>query len=239
MRNEPLTAYVLHARAYQEKRAIYHCFSQEFGIVHGVGKRGAVPFVRLTLLATGKNALKTFSQIEASYHATRASQTLMRGQGQYALLYLNELLYKLLVLENPCPTLFYHYELAVERLLELGDISYHNHDKMTQMKLYLRQFERALFDELGVSVQFACDSLGQPIADGYYEFRATDGFVRIDKKQVGKSVFFGQEIVAMQTSMGDFVNELGVIHRLLLDFLLDYKPLNSRRLWLEQLKYQQ
>ena len=44
MKNEPLTGYLLHARAYQEKRAIYQFFSAEHGVVHGMGVRGMPSF---------------------------------------------------------------------------------------------------------------------------------------------------------------------------------------------------
>jgi len=45
MKNEPLTGYLLHARAYQEKRAIYQFFSAEHGVVHGMGVRGMPSFL--------------------------------------------------------------------------------------------------------------------------------------------------------------------------------------------------
>ena len=57
MRNEPLTGYLLHARAYQEKRAIYQFFSAEHGVVHGMGVRGMPSFMVVILFASGQNAL--------------------------------------------------------------------------------------------------------------------------------------------------------------------------------------
>ena len=41
MRNEALVGYLLHQRPYQEKRALYYLFSQQHGVIHGVGKKGA------------------------------------------------------------------------------------------------------------------------------------------------------------------------------------------------------
>mgnify|MGYP000501174069 CR=1 FL=1 len=63
MRNEALVGYLLHQRSYQEKRAIYYLFSQQHGVVHGIGKKGAPLFEPLQLFATGKRDLKTFTQI--------------------------------------------------------------------------------------------------------------------------------------------------------------------------------
>nr|WP_240365904.1 recombination protein O N-terminal domain-containing protein [Psychrobacter sp. KH172YL61] len=39
MRNEALIGYLLHQRPYQEKRALYYLFSQQHGVIHGVGKK--------------------------------------------------------------------------------------------------------------------------------------------------------------------------------------------------------
>ena len=64
MRNEALVGYLLHQRPYQEKRALYYLFSQQHGVIHGVGKKGAPLFMPLQLFATGKRDLKTFTQIQ-------------------------------------------------------------------------------------------------------------------------------------------------------------------------------
>ena len=72
MRNEALTGYLLHQRPYQEKRALYCLFSQQHGVIHGVGKKGAPLFMPLQLFASGKRDLKTFSQINIAVgHRTR------------------------------------------------------------------------------------------------------------------------------------------------------------------------
>lgn len=119
MRNESLVGYLLHQRSYQEKRAIYYLFSQQHGVVHGIGKKGAPLFEPLQLFATGKRDLKTFTQIIISqfdslqdneHHATQTDRSSVaspnqrygqiRGQQQYAALYLNEILWKLLPSED-------------------------------------------------------------------------------------------------------------------------------------------
>ena len=101
MRNEALSGYLLHQRPYQEKRALYYLFSQEQGVVHGVGKKGAPLFELLHLFATGKRDLKTFSQIamgqietiDTDEVATIKNYSQISGQQQYAALYLNEILW--------------------------------------------------------------------------------------------------------------------------------------------------
>lgn len=44
MRNEALIGYLLHQRPYQEKRALYYLFSQQHGVIHGIGKRCAIVY---------------------------------------------------------------------------------------------------------------------------------------------------------------------------------------------------
>lgn len=214
----PLTGFIIHSRPYQEKRAIYQLFSREWGVVHGVGKHGLPSFVVLELFVGGKNSLKNFSQI----HPKSTLSSTHFGQSQYALLYLNELICKLIALENPCPSLWCAYQKSVSDLQKANDL--------TAIKRILRDFETSLFDELGVSIDWAYDSVGRAIdPDGFYEFVPNTGFVR---SKVG---LLGEMILAMNDKSN--LNTLGQIHRQLIDFLLDYKPLNSRKLWVEQLKY--
>lgn len=143
MKNEPLTGYLLHARPYQETRAIYYLFSQEHGVVHGVGKRGLPEFAKLSLFATGKGGLKNFKDVSI------VSAIYPKRHYYYALLYLNEVLYRLLVPENPCLGLWQVYQDSLEQIDQLTG----GGDDMP-LRLILRNFERALFVELGVELDF-------------------------------------------------------------------------------------
>lgn len=78
MRNEALVGYLLHQRPYQEKRALYYLFSQQHGVVHGIGKKGAPLFEPLQLFATGKRELKTFTQINIT-QAQLFNQLILRA----------------------------------------------------------------------------------------------------------------------------------------------------------------
>ncbi|MDO5651596.1 MAG: DNA repair protein RecO C-terminal domain-containing protein [Moraxella sp.] len=236
MRQEPLTGYVLHARPYQEKRAIYQYFSQEFGMVHGVGGRGVPAFVLVSLFASGQTALKSFSQITIVNQNTVCH----RGQGQYALLYMNEVLCKLLAPENPCPELWHSYQDAVAALLALGVVGVADAQKNRQLRLILRHFERELFAELGVGIYFV-NNKGDELADDVcYEFVADTGFVPSDKVMS----YNGTALKAMAQAehhpalYEQYAKEFGQIQRTMMDYLLDYKPLHSRTLWQQNLKYQ-
>ena len=270
MRNEALLGYLLHQRPYQEKRALYYLFSQQFGMIHGVGKKGAPLFEPLQLFATGKRDLKTFSQISISQvnntqldsvqelntqvstahiedNATYAklpqhelkSYQQISGQQQYAALYLNEILLKLLPLEDPMPALWHHYQQSLFMLKQPLSTD--------ELRLCLRQFEQYLFQELGFVLNLTHDNLLASIeSDTLYRFLPDVGLVPIiqtadyDENSSSQALFKGSEIVAMQQSgmTMNTLNSWSRLHRHLIDHLLDYQPLHSRLLWQQQQRYQ-
>lgn len=249
MRNEKLMGYVLHAKPYQEKRAIYQLFSLEYGLMQGVGVRSIPSFVPLELFVTGKSALKTFAQIQPSVDFAMLSVV---GRVQYALLYMNEVLLRLLAIENACPMLWQVYHNEVQSLRTLGKKVCIDND---EMKASLRHFERALFDELGVAIDFHRDGLGVPIkSDAYYRFVPELGFVLVsstlihqakhDGKRVGRLAYLGADLLRMGQADADVLiyheklDEFGQLQRDVMDYLLDYKPLHSRKLWQQSLMYQ-
>lgn len=250
MRNEALTGYLLHQRPYQEKRALYSLFSKEHGVVSGVGKKGAPLFEPLQLFATGKRELKTFSQIiiaptEPLPEPTQNSPyQKISGQNQYAALYLNEVLWRLLPQEDAAPKLWQDYEASLNRLKQpLTD---------SELRLCLRRFEQQLFAQLGFVISLTHDSLGNPIAaDSTYRFTPDSGFLvaavsqNADKPSNHEpsiaNAFLGSDIQTM-ASLGineATLNQFSRLYRQLIDHLLDHKPLQSRKLWQQQLRYQQ
>ncbi|WP_201616612.1 DNA repair protein RecO [Psychrobacter urativorans] len=250
MRNEALVGYLLHQRSYQEKRALYYLFSEQHGVIHGIGKKGAPLFEPLQLFATGKRDLKTFSQINVvpleldsesaelpqSYEPQRYQQ--IRGQQQYAALYLNEILWKLLPTEDPMPVLWQHYQ---DSLLQLKQPL-----TALELRLCLRQFEQHLFEQLGFAISLAHDSSLVDIDAGCtYRFLPDVGLVSIVSADdivnaTVQTVFKGSELVAM-ARLGITEVTLGAwsrLYRHLIDHLLDYQPLQSRLLWQQQQRYQ-
>jgi len=258
MRNEALVGYLLHQRSYQEKRAIYYLFSQQHGVVHGIGKKGAPLFEPLQLFATGKRDLKTFTQItisqfdspqENKQHAIQTDRSSaashnqrygqIRGQQQYAALYLNEILWKLLPSEDPMPVLWQHYQDSLNLLKQPLTAD--------ELRLCLRQFEQHLFKELGFALSLTEDSSLEAIdSDITYRFLADTGFMPViaetsaDLSSSAAALFSGQEILSM-TQLGIVsatLNSWSRLHRQLIDQLLDYQPLQSRLLWQQQQRYQ-
>lgn len=255
MRNEALVGYLLHQRPYQEKRALYYLFSQQHGVIHGVGKKGAPLFMPLQLFATGKRDLKTFSQIGiASSHPVQIKTTAeeavisslpyenITGQHQYSALYLNEILWRLLPTEDPMPVLWQHYQNSLQQLRQPLSAN--------ELRLCLRQFEQHLFNELGFTLALTHDSVQNPIdADSSYRFLPDVGLMPVlqDTAQsenlessIGQSIFIGKDIIAMaQLGITETtLNQWSKLHRYLIDHLLDYQPLQSRLLWQQQQRYQ-
>jgi len=238
MRNESLTGYLLHQRAYQEKRALYCLFSKEHGVVHGVGKKGAPLFTCLQLFATGKRELKTFTQIGIAPSADATSYQAIQGQQQYAALYLNEILWRLLPIEDPMPDLWQAYQDSLQKLKSSID--------NTELKCILRRFEQVLFAHLGFSVALHQDHTQAAIShEHYYQFMSDIGWQVVtddaESDFLSRSdVFAGQVIVDMaETNItASNVAAWSRLYRLLIDHLLDHQPLQSRLLWQQQQRYQ-
>lgn len=254
MRNEALVGYLLHQRPYQEKRALYYLFSQQHGVVHGIGKKGAPLFLPLQLFATGKRDLKTFSQINivqadiSQIDIAQTNNTAMivdqrpyeqiSGQNQYAALYLNEILWRLLPTEDPMPILWQHYQDSLRQLKQPLTAN--------ELRLCLRHFEQHLFTELGFALTLAHDNTLAVIEpDCSYRFLPDVGLVPIVQADhlastTVQTVFDGSEIMIM-AKLGISDITLGAwsrLHRQLIDHLLDYQPLQSRLLWQQQQRYQ-
>ncbi|MBO6225387.1 MAG: DNA repair protein RecO C-terminal domain-containing protein [Psychrobacter sp.] len=256
MRNEALVGYLLHQRPYQEKRALYYLFSQQHGVIHGVGKKGAPLFMPLQLFATGKRDLKTFSQIGiASNNPSQVKTTTeeeavisslpyenITGQHQYSALYLNEILWRLLPTEDPMPILWQHYQNSLQQLRQPLSAN--------ELRLCLRQFEQHLFNELGFTLALTHDSVQNPIdADSSYRFLPDVGLMPVLQNtaqsenlesSTSQSIFMGSDIIAMaQLGITETtLNQWSKLHRYLIDHLLDYQPLQSRLLWQQQQRYQ-
>lgn len=261
MRNEPLHAYSLHQRPFQDKRSIYYLLTKEHGIVHGIAKKGVPQFVPLMLFATGKKSLKTLQQV----NIVEPVPSLV-GQQQYAALYINEITLKLLPEEDSVPNIYQQYSSTISQLQQ--ELS------LEQLKLVLRIYEQLLFNELGFAIDFEQDSAQAKIdKDLSYYFAPDRGWVKLEEahseannatadktrasvsspmqqpnsgtRNRNPSAFMqqqpiaGETILAMQSGIRlETVNSWTVIHRQLIDHLFDYQPLQSRILWQQFYRYQ-
>ena len=241
MRNEALTGYLLHHRPYQEKRALYYLFSCEQGVIHGVGKKGAPLFEPLQLFATGKNNLKTFSQIALLSSTTENGPERYQqitGQRQYAALYINEILWRLLPTGDAMPALWQHYQDSLSELKQSLTTD--------ELRLCLRRFEQQLFVELGFAIALTADHAQTSIdATCHYRFLPDMGLVTVERHEqlkplAAQNVFSGQDLILMidEGISIDTITSWSRLHRQWIDHLLDYQPLQSRLLWQQQQRYQ-
>lgn len=244
MRQQCLTGYVLHQKPYQENRSLLSLFSAEFGMVHGVGKKNLPLFVPLQVFASGKHSLKTFSQSQAL-----ATVQPLVGQALYVGMYLNELLAKLLPLEEPMPAVWHAY---ADSLTQLGTWQAQGADANT-LKWQLRWFETQVLNELGYGIDFCHTPDGDALAPNTrYQYRLQHGFVPTSAKgqlptKTGKDLT-GKELATWQHWLVDtaqfaqayqtdapatiqLLNNIGQVYRAIIDHLLGYQPLQSRNLW--------
>lgn len=224
-------AYVLHRRPYRETSLLVDLFTLNHGKV-GVIARGAnstrsatkaqlQPFQPLLVDWTGRSDLKTLTHVE-----NRPGVQLGHGRALYSGFYLNELLQKLLAPYDPAQRLFAAYIDALERLSSAS----------TDVEPVLRRFEMNLADSLGYGFDWAqvMDS-GEPVQAGRsYCYDPQHGIVAWSGDHIRLSGLPGQALLALAD--GDLENTEARrtakrVMRVLTDFLLQGKPLNSRALF--------
>lgn len=238
MRNERLTGFVIHHRSYQEKRALYTFFCQEHGVVDGVAQRGLPLFAEMNLFATGRGNLKTFTQPSFITSIT------LNYAIHYASLYVNELIYRLLDKEDECAHLYHAYKTAIVQLQRVGA------DGDLALRRVLRQFELALFDYMGVVIDYEHDTNGNAIVPHVnYLFVIERGFCPVVADVLPReqcmALMDGQSLLLIASIRDTAVlddaclHHLNIIHRQMIDYLLDYKPLHSRQLWQDYARLKQ
>jgi DNA repair protein RecO (recombination protein O) len=146
-------AFVLHSRPYKESSALVDLFTPQ-GRLRAVmraarGKAGSLirPFVTLEVELRGKSELKTVARLESA-----GPSHWLDGQALFSGMYLNELLIRLLPMEDAHPALFEHYVATLPALAA--------HRPLEPL---LRSFEWRLLDELGYGFALDVDIAGEPI----------------------------------------------------------------------------
>lgn len=219
-------AFILHSRPYKETSALMDVFTPEGrlrAILRGArGKLGSVarPFSMLEIELRGRTELKTISRIEPA-----GEFNFLQGNALFCAMYLNELLVRLLPLNDPQPVLFEHYQLTVQGLANALPV-----------EPLLRTFEWRVLEQLGYGFSFELDNAGQALqAQMLYRLVPESGFEAVPQLQPG--LFLGADILALSA-----VNwqQKGVLHtakRLMRQALaaqLGGRPLMSRELFLAQ-----
>jgi DNA repair protein RecO (recombination protein O) len=228
MISEP--AYVLHRRPWRETSLMVDVFALNAGRVTLIA-RGAnsvksplkaqlQPFQPLLLDWTGRSDLKTLTQADV-----RPGPSLTRTLALYSGLYINELLQRTLPMADPNQALFAAY---IDLLAELSATD--------DVEPVLRRFEKTFAGELGYS--FAWDQTtdtGEQVETGrQYYYDPQQGILANTSETVRLQGLSGDTLKAL--AAGDLQSPdcrrvAKRVTRVLVDFLLQGRELNSRRLF--------
>jgi DNA repair protein RecO (recombination protein O) len=146
----------------------------------------------------------------------------LEGDALFAGFYLNELLVRLLVTEEPQLELFALYTASLPCC-----------NQRTLLEPTLRQFERGLLATLGYAVNFYQDAVGQAILpERYYHYDPEQGFI-VTPSQLAET---WQGSILLAIAKEDFNQQATrqaakLILRRALAQQLGSKPLKSRELW--------
>jgi len=247
--------YLLHYTQYGDTNFIVDFFSLDYGRLPLMAKGARTskprtralyqPFRPLLISWWGNQELRTLTGIEES-----AASLNLEGPALPCGYYLNEILMRLLPKDQPQPTLFAHYALALSQLSE-------NPDKPEPV---LRNFELQLLDILGLLPDFSrCRSDGETIADDE-QFLFYPGsnqavlvpyddtqHIAIPKKKTPQAVYHADgetldvgvpvsgrtlnRLAAFDIDDKQVLSEIKPLMRRLLRVHLGDKPLNSRELF--------
>lgn len=222
-------AYILHSRAYRDTSLILDILSLDYGRVSLLlrGARGArarqgvlaQPFCPFRISWGGRNELRTVHQLEAAGNPLQ-----LKGERLYSGFYVNELLVRLLVSEDPQTHLFAYYQMLLESLQQQDEI----------IEVLLRRFERQLLGQLGYDIVFThVQGNGDAIkAAGSYDYVPLDGFIPVTGPVLPETLRIpGQVLLALAVEdyrAGDVRSYAKAISRIALARLLGDRPLKSR-----------
>mgnify|MGYP000725317897 CR=1 FL=1 len=230
-------AFVLHSRPFKENQQLLELLTENEGKVSAlvyVGqskrsiKKGMIqPFLPLNCTFKGNNTpLMNITAIEATANSFALSKYSL-----YSGFYVNELLVRLLNNDIVCNALFNQYHVTLSSLAENLPIA-----------PALRKFELCLLDELGLSFDFSpvFNEVNDNVAGFYYV--AEEGFIPAYKYSIAsiKTPWYRTEhIQAIAQHIhhdkmllnSEIEKTFKLLMRDVLNYLLDGKPLNSRKLF--------
>ena len=182
--------FLLHQRSYGETSIIADVFTQKSGKISFIAKGAKkpkskffgylVPFQKLKITYSGRSELKTLTSIDRDL----ASNSNTFSKVSYSLLYINELLMKLLPKDAKHEELFVLYDEFLKKI-----------KKNNNLEISLRHFELDLLDMLGYGFDYDSEiDSNDPIeAELSYVFVSERGF-----RKSNSSSFKGQDIMSIK-----------------------------------------
>lgn len=230
MRIDQQPAYLLHARPYRETSLLLDIFSRDHGRVGLIarGIRSTRRHAQRALLQPGRPLLLGWRDVgELPLLATvDAGESIPRiiGDGLLSLLYVNELLLRLLPRREGQGELFARYAWLLSLLGESG-----------QRAEALRRFEAALLAACGDALTLEAASDGQPLdPDQRYRYLPGEGLLRLPATAVARQAdVIGEAVMALRDDSplrADWLPSLRQLMRACISAQLNGRPLQSWRL---------
>ena len=217
--------FLLHQRSYGETSIIADVFTQKSGKISFIAKGAKkpkskffgylVPFQKLKITYSGRSELKTLTSIDRDL----ASNSNTFSKVSYSLLYINELLMKLLPKDAKHEELFVLYDEFLKKI-----------NKNNNLEISLRHFELDLLDMLGYGFDYDSEiDSNEPIkAELSYEFVSERGF-----RKSNSSSFKGKDILSIKKRKLEDVplKYLKEITTKAIGICLEGKDLTSRKIF--------
>ncbi|WP_375791662.1 DNA repair protein RecO [Glaciimonas immobilis] len=223
--------FVLHSYPHRETSLILDVFTRDYGRIALVAKGAKRPLSKL------RGVLQTFQPLTLSWSGRSEIRTLTAAEWVGGMLpleksallcgfYLNELLVKLLARDDAHPTLFNHYVATLNKL---------GHQEPAP--IVLRQFERALLKDTGVSGDFTiCTVTRQPVEPDIHYVVDPERGPRVARVSDRWPSVSGKTLLDMaREDYSDSTTQAQskVLMRFLLAYHLGGTPLNTRQILID------
>lgn len=218
-------AYLLHIRPYRETSSLAEFFTRDFGRVSAVIKgmrkirsryHGIRSFMPLLISYQGKSDLFNLTDLEYVQ-----MPYLLLGDVLFCGFYLNELLIRLLLPQDPYPSVFSNYEMTLQAI---------DNGALQEIEPFLRQFELSLLAALGYGFSLDQTEKQDPVLeDNYYLLDPKTGLIH--SKMPLQTAFKGKHLLNFKQNTWDDIETRIAAKRLMqLAFapLLGNKPLKTR-----------
>ena len=244
-------SYVLHAISYKETSLIVKLFTKEHGIItliaNGAKRKTSQfynilqPFIPLCTYWKSKNSdLNTLYKAEPQAAPYKLTSTYL-----FSALYINELLMKLLITQDPVLELFDNYQKFLENLSDLSKINNKYVKASIQLEQNLRFIEKQILKAIGYELHLNKESHNESVIDinANYFFDLENGLKINEIKQKpmlndsfydNKNLISGKSLLALHNN--NFVDniemyESKIFMRKIIAIFLGNKQLLSRKLF--------
>ena len=219
---------MLHTRPFKETSLLVDLFTRNHGKISVIAKGAKRPKSKIGIIktpsclffvsCTGRGELKILTHCEIKEYFFPIAEAFN------SVVYLNELLIKLLEKEDAHPEIFDHY------LIVCGSLKRKNKEKLEKN---LRSFELTLLKEIGygLDLNFEGNSDIEIKEDTSYKFVPAVGFLPQSNSESNKNNFSGRDILNLSTgnfSSPDTLLASKQIMRQAIDFHLGNKTLKIR-----------